>query len=162
MFAYRKPAAVVAFAVLLFTACGEEEPATTTPAAPEAPECNQEPFETEDGVVIEDVECGDGAVAEDGMLLTVHYVGTLEDGTKFDSSRDRNEPFPFVLGVTSLIPGWELGMEGMKVGGVRKLTIPPELAYGEQGASGVIPPNATIHFEIELLEVSEPSPAPTS
>lgn len=105
------------------------------------------------GLIIEDVKIGTGAEAVKGALISVHYVGTLVDGTKFDSSRDRGEPFQFPLGQGMVIQGWEQGFEGMKVGGVRKLTIPPDLGYGAQGAGGVIPPNATLKFEVELLGV---------
>lgn len=105
------------------------------------------------GLQIEDVKVGMGDEAKPGALITVHYVGTLADGKKFDSSRDRGEPFQFPLGQGMVIQGWEQGFNGMKVGGIRKLTIPPELGYGAQGAGGVIPPNATLHFEVELLAV---------
>ena len=97
---------------------------------------------------------GDGALAEDGMTVAVHYTGWLTDGTKFDSSKDRNDPFAFPLGAGHVIKGWDEGVQGMKVGGVRKLTIPPQLGYGARGAGGVIPPNATLVFEVELLQVS--------
>ena len=83
----------------------------------------------------------------------MHYTGWLTDGTKFDSSLDRNEPFPFVVGGGEVIPGWDQGVEGMKVGGTRKLIIPPDMGYGDQGAGGVIPPGATLVFEVELIEV---------
>jgi FKBP-type peptidyl-prolyl cis-trans isomerase len=109
---------------------------------------------TDTGLEIEDIECGDGETAEEGDLVTVHYTGTLEDGTKFDSSLDRDEPYPFNLGAGMVIPGWDEGVAGMQVGGTRKLTIPPDLAYGEAGA-GPIPPNSTLIFDIELLEVEE-------
>lgn len=107
------------------------------------------------GLVIEDLECGDGVEATAGDSVSVHYTGTLEDGTKFDSSLDRDQPFEFNLGAGQVIAGWDEGVAGMKVGGKRKLTIPPELGYGEAGAGGVIPPDATLIFEVELLEVAE-------
>ncbi len=99
-----------------------------------------------------DIVVGNGTEATNGKKVSVHYVGTLTDGSKFDSSRDRNEPFSFTLGAGEVIPGWDQGVAGMKVGGKRKLTIPPELGYGSQQA-GSIPPNSTLIFEIELLNV---------
>ena len=102
----------------------------------------------------EDLVIGTGEAAEAGMDVVVHYVGRLEDGTQFDSSRARNEPLDFPLGEGQMIKGWEQGLPGMKVGGTRRLTIPPELAYGQQGLAGVIPPHATLVFEVELLEVA--------
>lgn len=102
---------------------------------------------------IEDIQVGSGEEAVEGKEVKVHYTGTLTDGKKFDSSLDRNEPFTFRLGAGMVIPGWEQGIKGMKVGGKRKLTIPPQLGYGERGAGGVIPPNATLLFDVELLEV---------
>ena len=103
---------------------------------------------------IETIVEGSGTEAKVGDNLTVHYTGMLEDGTKFDSSVDRGTPFNFVLGMGQVIEGWEKGMEGMKVGEKRKLTIQPEYAYGERGIPGVIPPNATLIFEVELLEIN--------
>lgn len=106
-----------------------------------------------DGLIINDVKVGTGPEAKAGQTVTVQYTGWLMDGTKFDSSKDRNQPFVFHLGAGEVIKGWDEGVQGMKVGGVRKLTIPPELGYGARGAGGVIPPNATLKFEVELLGV---------
>ncbi len=99
---------------------------------------------------------GIGEVAVRHSKVKVHYTGWLEDGTKFDSSRDRGKPFEFTLGAGQVIQGWDLGVEGMKPGGKRELTIPPQLAYGTKGAGGVIPPNATLKFEVELISVAPP------
>lgn len=105
------------------------------------------------GLVIEDLETGSGDTAERGKTVSVHYTGWLTNGSKFDSSKDRNQPFSFPLGAGHVIKGWDLGVQGMQVGGRRKITIPPELGYGARGAGGVIPPNATLVFEVELLGV---------
>jgi FKBP-type peptidyl-prolyl cis-trans isomerase len=107
-----------------------------------------------------DVKLGEGALAAAGKTISVHYTGWLYDeaapnhhGKKFDSSRDRNTPFDFTLGVGQVIPGWDHGVEGMKVGGQRMLIVPPGMAYGSRGAGGVIPPNAQLVFDVELLAV---------
>ena len=105
------------------------------------------------GLKHQDLKVGDGPEAVSGKVVEVHYIGTLEDGTKFDSSLDRGEPFSFRLGAGEVIEGWDQGVAGMKVGGKRKLTIPASLGYGARGAGGVIPPNATLIFEVELLGV---------
>lgn len=105
------------------------------------------------GLKVEDIKVGDGAAAVVGKKVTVHYTGWLTNGTKFDSSLDRGDPFHFNLGAGQVIKGWDQGVEGMKTGGKRKLTIPSELGYGEQGAGAVIPPGATLIFEVELLGV---------
>lgn len=105
-------------------------------------------------LVIEDLRVGDGAEAKAGQNVSVHYTGTLTSGKKFDSSHDRGQPFKFKLGGGQVIKGWDQGVAGMKIGGLRKLTIPPHLGYGERGAGGVIGPNATLIFEVELLGLS--------
>jgi FKBP-type peptidyl-prolyl cis-trans isomerase FkpA len=107
---------------------------------------------TASGLIIEELQVGAGAEAAAGQHVSVHYTGWLTDGTKFDSSKDRGDPFEFPLGAGHVIRGWDEGVQGMKVGGTRKLTIPPDLGYGARGAGGVIPPNATLVFEVELLE----------
>jgi FKBP-type peptidyl-prolyl cis-trans isomerase FkpA len=109
---------------------------------------------TASGLQIDDLVVGQGAEASAGRNVKVHYTGWLTNGTKFDSSKDRNDPFVFPLGQGQVIRGWDEGVQGMKVGGKRKLTIPPALGYGARGAGGVIPPNATLVFEVELLGVS--------
>lgn len=118
-------------------------------------DCAEGVVTTESGLQIEDIQCGEGDEATAGQLVTVHYVGTLEDGTQFDSSRDRGEPFEFPLGGGQVIQGWDEGVVGMRVGGERRLTIPPELGYGATGAGDAIPPNATLIFDIELLALEE-------
>ena len=111
-------------------------------------------IKTASGLQIEELVVGTGAAAASGQKVSVHYTGWLTNGTKFDSSKDRNEAFQFGLGRGQVIRGWDEGVQGMKVGGKRKLTIPPELGYGARGAGGVIPPNATLVFEVELLGVN--------
>jgi FKBP-type peptidyl-prolyl cis-trans isomerase FkpA len=108
---------------------------------------------TSSGLIIDEILLGEGEEAQAGRMVRVHYTGWLTNGAKFDSSLDRNEPFDFPLGRGHVIRGWDEGVAGMKVGGKRKLTIPPELGYGPRGAGGVIPPNATLVFEVELLAV---------
>jgi FKBP-type peptidyl-prolyl cis-trans isomerase FkpA len=123
-------------------------PASAVPASPVAKEVT-----TSSGLRYTDLVVGNGALAEDGMTVSVHYTGWLTDGTKFDSSLDRGQPFTFQLGAGQVIRGWDEGVRGMRVGGKRKLTIPPDLGYGERGAGGVIPPNATLVFEVEFVGV---------
>jgi FKBP-type peptidyl-prolyl cis-trans isomerase len=103
---------------------------------------------------IEDLQVGEGIEAANGDQVTVHYTGWLLDGTKFDSSLDRGKPFTFELGARQVIQGWDSGVRGMQVGGIRKLTIPPELAYGDRAVGGgLIPANSTLVFEVKLLEI---------
>lgn len=126
---------------------------TTQNEVQQTEEVKQEKMEEPKDLIIEDLEVGTGKEATSGAKVTVNYTGTLTNGTKFDSSLDRNEPFTFFLGEGKVIEGWEKGLLGMKVGGKRKLTIPSSMAYGEQGAPPVIGPNETLIFEIELLSV---------
>lgn len=105
-------------------------------------------------LVVEDLVVGKGQAAAAGNDVLVHYVGRIENGPQFDSSRARRDPLDFSLGAGDVIRGWDQGVEGMRVGGLRRLTIPPQLAYGDQGCGGVIPPHATLVFEVELLEVT--------
>ena len=123
--------------------------------APDAPTTVKEAdyVTTESGLKYNDFVVGEGASPETGQTVTVHYTGWLEDGTKFDSSLDRGQPFTFTIGMRQVIAGWDEGVATMKVGGKRQLVIPSELGYGEQGAGAVIPPNATLIFEVELLDV---------
>ena len=108
---------------------------------------------TPSGLIFEELVVGDGEEAKAGHTVSVHYTGWLTNGRKFDSSKDRNDPFQFPLGARHVIAGWDEGVQGMKIGGTRKLTIPPELGYGSRGAGGVIPPDATLVFEVELLAI---------
>ncbi len=109
-----------------------------------------------DGLIIEDLKVGEGSIAEAiGSTVLVHYTGWLKSGDKFDSSLDRHEPFHFHLGKGHVIPGWDQGILGMRVGGKRRLEIPPEMGYGSHGVGDIIPPNATLVFEVELLDVQE-------
>ena len=110
----------------------------------------------DNGLIIEDIKMGDGSEAFEYNKVTVNYTGKLEDGSIFDSSlKQGRTPFAFTLGVGSVIKGWDLGVKGMKVGGRRKLTIPPELGYGDQGAGNIIPPGSTLVFEVDLLSVKD-------
>jgi FKBP-type peptidyl-prolyl cis-trans isomerase len=118
------------------------------------PNADEQPMiSTPSGLQFRDDVVGTGQQANAGNHVTVHYTGTLMDGRKFDSSKDRGKPFEFDLGAGRVIRGWDEGVEGMKVGGRRTLVIPPDLGYGSRGAGGVIPPNATLRFEVELLGV---------
>lgn len=129
-----------------------------TPAPAIAPELGidlDEMTETSSGLLLRDVVVGEGPEATPGAEVRVHYTGWLTNGREFDSSRSRNQPFSFPLGAGRVIPGWDEGVVGMRVGGQRQLVIPPELGYGRRGA-GPIPPGATLVFDVELLEVTGP------
>jgi FKBP-type peptidyl-prolyl cis-trans isomerase len=124
------------------------------PAAPEGPAAGEPAWkQSASGLETLEVKTGEGVEARAGATVDVHYAGWLDDGTEFDSSRDRGKPYRFRLGAGTVIRGWDEGIAGMKPGGVRKLRIPPELAYGSRGSSGVIPPDATLNFEVELVAV---------
>jgi FKBP-type peptidyl-prolyl cis-trans isomerase len=111
---------------------------------------------TSSGLKYKDIETGKGEEAVKGKTVWVHYTGKLEDGKKFDSSYDRNAPLGFTLGVGQVIKGWDEGITGMKIGGKRKLIIPPNLAYGEVGYPNLIPPNSTLYFDVELVNITTP------
>lgn len=155
----------VLVAVIALTTCSNEaegpaeepvaEPVEQAPEPePTAEETSAAQAEEVTGLEIEDIVVGEGAEAVPGSTVSVHYTGWLTDETKFDSSVDRGQPFQFTLGQGMVIKGWDEGVAGMKVGGKRRLTIPPEMGYGDQGAGGVIPPGATLVFEVELLGVN--------
>ena len=136
------------------TATESSQPQAAQQATPAAAAPASKPAKPA-GLQIKDEVVGKGAAAKSGDSVTVDYTGWLTNGTKFDSSKDRNQPFTFTLDAGQVIPGWDQGVAGMKVGGKRKLTIPPELGYGAQGAGGgVIPPNATLVFEVDLLKIN--------
>jgi len=145
----------------LAVACGSSEKETTTPTGtPEAtaaqtgggpPPVSAQPTVTASGLQIIEIKVGTGAEAQKGQTVSVDYTGWLADGTKFDSSLDRGQPITFVLGGGQLIPGFDEGVVGMKIGGQRRLIIPPDLAYGAQGRAPVIPANATLTFDVQLV-----------
>jgi FKBP-type peptidyl-prolyl cis-trans isomerase len=145
------PCAIALVALLPIVACDPLPP----PAASPTSAASSSAPSTAATLGKDDLVVGTGAEAKDGSAVTVHYTGTLVDGTKFDSSRDRDQPLSFLIGQHKVIRGWELGIVGMKVGGRRKLTIPPSLGYGESGQPPTIPPNATLVFDVELLHVVE-------
>jgi peptidylprolyl isomerase len=159
--------AVAVLLVLLLGACGPQKPATPTarPAETKLPPTQAGTREgnvltTASGLQYIEVEKGDGPAPEPGQIVSVHYRGTLEDGTEFDNSYDRGQPITFPLGMGRVIPGWDEGIALMNVGGKAKLVIPPDLGYGAAGAGdGVIPPNATLIFEVELMDAQPGSPA---
>jgi len=141
--------AIVAFAVTaVFAQGGSAKPNTSAPT-----KVTGDGTKTADGLQYWDIKVGTGPIAAAGQTVKVHYTGWLTNGKKFDSSVDRGEPFTFNLGGHQVIKGWDEGVAGMKVGGKRQLRIPPQLGYGDRGAGGVIPANATLIFDVELLGV---------
>lgn len=135
------PACIVLASALSVAACRQPAPVTSLAGTPVT------------SLQIKEVRTGSGAEASPGRMVRVHYTGKLLDGTEFDSSRGRGEPIEFRLGTGDVIPGWDEGIKGMRVGGVRELTIPSDMAYGPEGRGGVIPPDAPLWFEVELVEV---------
>ena len=137
--------------------CGSSDKSTasSTPSASSPMKVTGQPTTTPSGLQYWDIVVGTGATAGPGSTVRVHYSGFLTTGQKFDSSRDRGEPFSFPLGQGQVIKGWDEGVAGMKVGGQRQLRIPPQLGYGAEGAGAAIPPNATLIFDVELLEVGK-------
>lgn len=135
------------------TSCASTPSGSSAPATNNQGESDLETITTDSGLQYQELVTGNGATAKSGDIVSVHYTGWLEDGTKFDSSLDRNTPFEFQLGARQVIAGWDEGVAGMQVGGKRKLIIPAELGYGSRGAGGVIPPNATLIFDVELLAI---------
>jgi FKBP-type peptidyl-prolyl cis-trans isomerase len=151
----RKAIVIWLSAVLLFGVACSDDSGSNDQTSSDG-NCDTSVQESESGLKIQDVECGDGQEAEQGDLLAVHYTGKLEDGITFGSSVG-GEPIAFQLGVGMVIQGWDEGFEGMKEGGKRKLTIPPELGYGQSGMSPDIPPNATLIYDVELVRVKKPN-----
>jgi len=149
---------LILFAVLgLASGCGNDSKPNTSnaPSAAGPMKVTGQPTTTASGLQYWDIVVGTGATASPGSIVKVHYSGFLTNGAKFDSSRDRGEPFSFPLGAGQVIRGWDEGVAGMKVGGQRQLRIPPQLGYGASGAGGAIPPNATLIFDVELLDVGK-------
>jgi FKBP-type peptidyl-prolyl cis-trans isomerase len=150
---------VLALFTFFAVAFGCGSPDKSTPSAPPSTsspmKVSGQPVTTASGLQYWDIVVGSGATATPGSTVKVHYTGFLTTGQKFDSSRDRGEPFSFPLGQGQVIKGWDEGVAGMKVGGQRQLRIPPQLGYGAAGAGGAIPPNATLIFDVELLEVGK-------
>jgi FKBP-type peptidyl-prolyl cis-trans isomerase len=143
----------LALFALILSACGDAGLGKGSAAGEEFAVDSAALTATSTGLRYQDITVGSGAEATEGQVAVVHYTGWLTDGTKFDSSRDRGEPFSFPIGAGQVIAGWDQGVAGMKVGGRRKLVIPAELGYGEMGAPPVIPPGATLVFDVELLDV---------
>ena len=148
----RRVALALAFAALVSSAA-VASPSAKPAAANGTVVSKPKPVTLADGLQYTDLVVGKGVMPKPGQTAIVHYVGTFPDGKKFDSSRDRKQPYPFALGGHEVLTCWDEGVATMRVGGRRKLVCPPALAYGERGAGGVIPPNATLHFDVELLAV---------
>lgn len=142
------------FSSLIIVACTKSEPVAPTATVAQGTAAPASTLKkTSSGLQYEDLVAGSGNTPSPGKQVTVHYTGWLTNGTKFDSSLDKNQPFTFTIGRGEVVPGWDEGVMTMKLGGKRKLIIPPELGYGAAGAGGVIPPNATLVFEVILLDI---------
>lgn len=144
---------VVGLLTVLLAGCASNPAGSSSTTNTDQGDSDLETITTASGLQYQDIVVGSGAAAKPGDIVSVHYTGWLEDGTKFDSSLDRNTPFEFQLGAGRVIAGWDEGVAGMQVGGKRKLIIPAELGYGSRGAGNIIPANATLIFEVELLEI---------
>lgn len=151
----RWPIALCALSATLALVACRSDSNGAAPAPGEDPGCERGVVTTDSGLEYEDTRCGDGQVAEVGDTLTVHYMGRLQNGKRFDSSRERGAPFTFQLGAGLAIRGWDEGLQGMREGGKRRLVIPAELGYGRAGSPPIIPRNSTVIFAVELLEVQK-------
>mgnify|MGYP001492372497 CR=1 FL=1 len=146
---------LLAIAIAIPACAQKEATAAAETGKSRIPELNAKTVTTPSGLAYQDAKTGTGAAPVKGKSVKVHYTGWLVNGTKFDSSVDRKVPFDFIIGAGQVIPGWDEGVMSMKVGGKRRLTIPAKLGYGARGAGGVIPPNATLIFDVELLDVQK-------
>jgi FKBP-type peptidyl-prolyl cis-trans isomerase len=149
----RLSAAAVAVAASILALGADAQPTTPRPGGPPPVPDVLQWHSTASGLKYVDITVGQGATPHDGQTAVMHFTGWLADGTQFDSSRDRHTPFGFQLGSGQVVRGWDEGIRGMRVGGIRRLVVPPDLAYGAAGVPGIVPPNATLTFDVELLRI---------